>query len=141
MTVSGSLTLHFKITDGKRWKPKSGLVQNNTWIHVGGTWAVDGEANLYIDGVLNNTKSKEVKPEGPYTQKNMHVGKFNETEDRSKYGKFLLDEWYVWDRQLSEQQVAQVYAAYQTGIHAIHCSLFILVYAKFLKCQQYSTNI
>ena len=54
MTVSGSLALHFKIRGRKRWKPRSGKVQNNTWIHVGGTWAIDGDANLYIDGILND---------------------------------------------------------------------------------------
>ena len=47
------------------------------------------------------------------TQHSMHVGKIHSGND--KYGHFVVDEWYIWDRELSGEQVAQVYAAYRTG--------------------------
>ena len=116
LIVNGRLALRFKLTEGtKRWKAKSvRSVQDNTWIHVAGTWTIGGSAKLYIDGVLNDTESEELCPEeDSVIRDTMHVGKISFGKDR--YGNFLLDEWYFWDWELSIDQVAQVYAAYQTG--------------------------
>ena len=117
LIANGYLALHFKLTEGtKRWKAKSvRRVQDNTWIHVAGTWTVGGAAKLYIDGVLNDTESEEIYlEEDPFIQNTMHVGTFAYSGE-ARYGNFLLDEWYFWDSELSADQVAKVYAAYQTG--------------------------
>ena len=54
----------------------------------------------------------------------MTVGKLNSGSE--KYGQFDIDEWYVWDRQLNSDEVAQVYATYLTGIKII--LYFFLIY-------------
>ena len=116
MIVNGYLTLHFKLTEGnKRWKAKSvRSVQDNTSVHVAGTWTIGGAVKLYIDGVLNDTESEKFYTMAdPVMQSTMHVGKIIFGQD--KYGHFLLDEWYFLDLELSVDQVAKVYAAYQAG--------------------------
>ena len=49
--INGHLALHFKRKDGRRkWKTKSVEdVLGNTWMHVAGTWVLDGAVQLYID--------------------------------------------------------------------------------------------
>ena len=85
------------------------------WLHVAGTWKQDGAARLYIDGA-------EVAAGGPshtslstalrYLIPKMQVGR---TSNRNQYGAFTLDEWYFWDKELTGNQVKQIYDSYKTG--------------------------
>ena len=88
------------------------------WIHVAGTWSLGGGVKLYIDGALNATGNRDdiLNPEDPVLPKTMHVGKLN--SDNENYGQFVLDDWYFWNLELSGDQVAQMYSAYQTGTRA-----------------------
>ena len=79
-----------------------------------GTWAAEGTAVVYIDGVPKaTTTSTSLSQDSGTSNRKLVIGKFNSGND--KYGAFDLDEWYFWDQQLSEDQVEQVYAAYQAG--------------------------
>ena len=51
------LKLNFKHNDpDKKWKVESAVNGSlNKWMHVAGTWTVEGAARLYIDGILNDT--------------------------------------------------------------------------------------
>ena len=91
------------------------------WIHVAGTWSLGGGVKLYIDGVLSGTGDREeiLNPEDPVLPKTMHVGKLNSGNENC--GQFFLDEWYFWSLELSGDQVAQMYSAYQTGTRASPC--------------------
>ena len=117
------LKLNFKYNDpDKKWKVESAVNGSvNKWMHVAGTWTVGGAARLYIDGTLNDTDPGKTSAVSFSTILNpMHVGKKN--SESEKYGHFILDEWYVWDKELSGDQVMQVYTAYQTGTSTIQCS-------------------
>ena len=124
LMVNSKLRVHFKRTEGiKRWRAESNMTgHQNKWMHVAATWAEGGFARLYIDGVLKATASEGTFPVGtddPNTS--MIVGNFN-SGSRQRHGAFDLDEWYVWDRELSENQVKRVYAAYQNGTHTFQYS-------------------
>ena len=114
----GHLVLHFRRREGaKRWVARTDIRgHGNKWIHVAGTWSLDGWMKLYIDGALNSTGIEYtyalVDPDLPNT---MYVGRVNHTEFR--YGQFVLDEWYMWDQGLNGDQVMEVFASYQPGTH------------------------
>ena len=114
----GRLVLHFKRREGaKRWVAINDIRgHGNKWIHVAGTWSLDGWVKLYIDGVLNDTGIEDIYPlEDQDLPNTMYVGSVNHTDDR--YGQFVLDEWYMWDQDLNGDQVMEVFAAYQPGTH------------------------
>ena len=116
LIICDDIKVNFKRTnDRKKWKAESNINgKANKWMHLTGTWAVSGTAQLYIDGALNSTSiENEHSPSGPNLPDTMTVGVKNTLQ--GKFGQFILDEWYFWDWELSGDQVVQVYAAYQTG--------------------------
>ena len=113
---------------GKTWKADTGMTGRiNVWMHVAGTWKCCTAARLYIDGTLNATDLGTDESVAISSMPNrMHIGKKYSVNE--KYGQFLLDEWYFWDRELSGDLVAQVYAVYETGTNIIQyeCSRNIM---------------
>ena len=116
LALDGEMNVNFKRTnDRKKWKADSAVEgKGNKWMHVTGTWAIGSTAQLYIDGALNSTPiENEHHLNGVNLPDTMTVGVKNNLDGRK--GQFVLDEWYFWDLELSSDQVAQIYAVYQTG--------------------------
>ena len=106
--------------------------RGDQWIHVTGTWAAADTAKLYLDGALNATGWQQTFfPFSQYLPPVMHVGKLNDAGDHAE---FVLDEWYFWDWELSGDQVAQVYAAYQTGTSVFQTSSFSSFHELSVSC-------
>ena len=119
----GRLILRFKrnIPSRTTWDVDGDIsTRGEQWVHVAGTWTAAGTAKLYLDGGLNATGYQQTFfPFSQYLPPVIHVGKLN---DAGAHAEFVLDEWYFWDWELSGDQLAQVYEAYQTGISVFQIS-------------------
>ena len=94
--------------------------RGDQWLHVAGTWKQNGAAKLYIDGALVHVvlgPDATASSLSPNEQGEMQVGRLISGH---YYGEFTLDEWYVWDTELTWDQVKHVYEAYKTGKHTLH---------------------
>ena len=118
----GMLRLLFQIiSPNKKWEVAVDVSnQGAKWIQVAGTWTLEGVVNLYLNGALNSTGAGEAVSTSESLPLGMYVGKLNSA---GRHTKFFLDEWYFWDLELSADQVAQVYATYQTGTGTIQSIL------------------
>ena len=89
--------------------------RGNQWLHVAGTCKQDGAARLYIDGAEVDVFPWPLwygQNSYSYHNQKMQVGRLSEY---FYYGEFTLDEWYFWDRELTGDQVKQIYDAYKIG--------------------------
>ena len=80
----GHLRLHFRRREGARkWLARSDIsIQGDTWVHVAGTWSLDGGVKLYLNGVLNDIGREDTYTlEGPHLPNTMYVGRVNTTEE------------------------------------------------------------
>ena len=120
MAGGGFLKLSFKRVGNQKWKVKANVTGlSNQWMHVAGTWAPEGSVSLYKDGVLMDINGQSAPgKDGVVSKDTMSIGKMD-LGDGDRYGQFAIDEWYFWDRQLSVNQVEQVYVAYQTGTYLV----------------------
>ena len=118
----GMLRLLFqRITPNKKWEVAVDVSnQGAKWFQVAGTWTLGGVVNLYLNGALNSTGVGGAVNTSESLPLEMYVGKLNSA---GSHAKFFLDEWYFWDRELIADQVAQVYATYQTGTGTIQSIL------------------
>ena len=110
-----------RITPNKKWEVAVDVSnQGVKWIQVAGTWTLGGVVNFYLNAALSSTGDGETISSYQPLPPKMYVGKLNSA---GGYAKFFLDEWYFWDRELRADQVAQVYAAYQTGTRSFQTIL------------------
>ena len=120
-----------RITENMKWEVTVDVSNHGAkWIHVSGTWALGGVANLYLDGALSSTGNGETISSYQPPPPKMYVEKLNSA---GGYTKFFLDEWYFWDRELRVDQVAQVYAAYQTGTRSFQTILVFNIFFQIWK--------
>ena len=123
----GRLLLRFKRNIPSRtiWSVIGDIsTRGEQWVLVTGTWTPAGTAKLYLDGDPKATGQQQTFfAFSLYLPPVMHVGKMNDAGDHAE---FVLDEWYFWDWELSGDQVAQVYAAYQTGTSVFQVASILL---------------
>ena len=118
LVAGGSfLKLSFKRVGNQKWKAKANVTGlSNQWMHIAGTWALEGSVTLYIDGTLMETNGQSTTSGNTGAMKDSTtVGKMTTSNGDDKFGQFVIDEWYFWDWELSRNQVSLVYTAYETG--------------------------
>ena len=124
----GKLELHFKRTDVSgnmyyKWQVNGSIGEKqNEWIHVMGTWSEENdEVKLFVNGTMITYGQKTTySPVIGILLQGMRVGQYNVLYN-SVYGDIVIDEWYFWDMALAEEQIVDVYAAYQQGVLMLFC--------------------
>jgi hypothetical protein len=77
----------------------------NTWYHLALTFS-DTEAKIYVNGILKNTTAKQPTQYDPliYT----YIGYRPESQN---FAELVVDEFRVYDRVLTQQEIAAIYTA------------------------------
>ena len=110
-TWYGELGLRFIDVD-KRYAVKvlAGTVDADEWTHVLGTWNINDKVRLYINGISSANIDTPVGVV-PHDSREMQLGR----TAWGLYAAFTIDEWYFWDKTLTDEQVTEVYQGYKQG--------------------------
>jgi len=98
--------------------PSGGFITLNTWIHCAMTYDGAGNVNLYKNGV--NVGSSSISWTDGTGTSSTYLGTYLGT---SNYFNGLIDEVGIWDRELTQSEVTELYNSgsgkqYPTGIDA-----------------------
>ena len=110
----GDLDVGFRLRSvAKRWQK---LIENpgiDEWVHITATWNKDGYLTVYVNGTkLSPVGNTSYTPSGSVNS-DIHIGKPNNAVDN--FAEVTLDEWYVWDEELTEEQVENIFRVYSTS--------------------------
>ena len=103
------LRLRLSNTLGSSWRNEVRITGADEWIHVTGTWNDGDYARLYVNGTM--PAIGHISPNGPTVSlTDIQIGRTLQV-----FTAFTIDEWYLWDKTLTDEQVMEVYQAYQRG--------------------------
>ena len=101
--------------DKKIWRVPHTL-SGSDWIHVALTWKANNAMKVYVNGSLVGEVPGKTYTLGPTNNApNMVIGAH--MDGVREHGQFLLDELYVWDEELEETELTQIFESYDfTGL-------------------------
>ena len=112
----GLIGIMFRIKNTTQLWWKEGIeVDLDQWFHIAATWSKDKNLNIFLNGTMLHTIGSSTYSPAVSTSvgSDMHVGKPNNVYDL--YAQFTLDEWYVWDNELNNEHIEQIYRSYFKG--------------------------
>jgi len=105
--------IHFGITeDGTKYVIRTDNLTSNTWYHITGVWdASEKLPHIYVDGVESNKTGNRNFPFGAHDGFNIGHG----TSGSGGFWYGYVDEFQIFDRALSNEQIYQIYISTKDG--------------------------
>ena len=96
----------------KVWRVNDYKPPRDEWFHLMVTWKQTADLYFYIDGTLVRKGLTNWTNGNSGGTTTMTIGKSN---SHNAFGSASMDEWFVWDKYVTDAQVAGFYSTYFDG--------------------------
>lgn len=111
--IKAGITVDTGTSDTIMQIESSSYVQTDEWQHLVLTWRSGEQLKLYVDGALDNPGSNSSAVSGTITGSDrLEIGRGSMGSNASGYWDGMIDEFKLWDRQLSASEIQDLYESY-----------------------------